>query len=563
MGGEKDLKFGAIAHKNWVDFTVWAPNAEQVWVNFGTQEKIWEDYEMVSTTPGIWETKIGEAKPGMGYQFKILTKTGDILYKNDPYARQLSDSDTGNGIIIDQKFKWGIRGFNSRPHREQVIYEMHIGTFNKPNAYTSGTFATALEKLDYLKRLGINTIELMPVTAMSGGNGWGYEPKSIFAIENQYGGRAGLLEFVRKCHNNGIAVILDVVYNHFSEADLWNFDGSENIYFFKDENKDTPWGARPNYNDKMVQKFFLDNVQMWIEEFHLDGLRIDSTLYMRNRDGHDNAPETDVPGAWELFQKINTFAHKLNKNFLMIAEDWGSNEWLTKPISEGGAGFDAQWNNAVPYELRDTLNKGNLSTIKDAILASNFRKVNFSDSHDTAANGGARLNEELTDHDLARAEMLLANAIILMMPGIPMLLQGEEFMQPGSFNAWQPLEWQRSNFYHGIVLAHQHLIDLRRNKYGNTPGLLTDEIEIFHFDEQNDVIGFKRGETYCLANFGKTNFASYKFHLSKIKDFTIRFNSTWNGYDLQFANNLFDVIRPNDSGEVEIELTGYQFILWS
>ncbi len=127
-----------------------------------------------------------------------------------------------------------------------VIYELHVGTFNKPDASTTGTFATVVEKLDYLKELGINTIELMPVTSMAMSHGWGYAPNHIFSIEAAYGGRHGLLELVKASHEKGISVILDVVYNHFYlETDLWQYDGwSENnrggIYFFNDERGDTP-----------------------------------------------------------------------------------------------------------------------------------------------------------------------------------------------------------------------------------------------------------------------------------------------------------------------------------
>ena len=153
---------------------------------------------------------------------------------------------------------------------------------------------------------------------MAFSNGWGYAPNHIFSVESMLGGRHGLMKFVHACHQHGIGVILDVVYNHFyGDTDLWRFDGwSENdrggIYFYNDERGDTPWGGRPDYGRPEVRQFILDNVAMWFAEYHIDGLRVDSTIYMRNTAGRDNDPDHDIGDAWSLLQDIVSLAHKLS-----------------------------------------------------------------------------------------------------------------------------------------------------------------------------------------------------------------------------------------------------------
>ena len=136
----------------------------------------------------------------------------------------------------------------------------------------------------------------MPVTSMTSSFGWGYAPNHIYSVENAYGGRHGLMTFVRECHTRGINVVLDVVYNHFSsDTNLWQFDGwSENgrggIYFYNDERGDTPWGGQPDFGRPEVQQFILDNVAMWLAEYHLDGLRVNSTICVSNTAGVGTTP---------------------------------------------------------------------------------------------------------------------------------------------------------------------------------------------------------------------------------------------------------------------------------
>jgi Alpha amylase, catalytic domain len=156
------------------------------------------------------------AKPRDEYRF--LIRNGDaVLSRIDPYARAVTTS-VGNGIVIDPTHDWHGGGFEARAWNELVIYEMHIGTFHRPDETTAGTFADAIEKLGHLKQLGVNAVQIMPAMEFAGGISWGYNPAHIFAVESTYGGPAGFKAFIEAAHQSGIAVILDVVYNHFAPA---------------------------------------------------------------------------------------------------------------------------------------------------------------------------------------------------------------------------------------------------------------------------------------------------------------------------------------------------------
>jgi len=187
----------------------------------------------------------------------------------------------GHGIIYDHgAFDWEGDDFHLAGHHELVIYELHIGSF-----YTRtdevGTLELAMDKFDHLVRLGVNVVQVMPIAEFAGDYSWGYNPAHIFAVESAYGGPDAFKTFVKEAHRRGLAVVLDVVYNHFgpSDLDLWQFDGwSENdkggIYFYNDARSVTPWGdTRPDYGREEVRRFIHDNAMMWLHDYHVDGLR--------------------------------------------------------------------------------------------------------------------------------------------------------------------------------------------------------------------------------------------------------------------------------------------------
>ncbi len=572
---------GLTLHGKKIGFRVWAPNATAVSVTGDFND--WQEVSMKNEGDGYWYKELVDVEPGATYKYVIYKHDGEKLYRNDPRGMQITESDDGASVIPDFRFDWGDDKFKLPPKDKIIIYEMHVGTFNRADRATTGSFYDAIEKLDYLQNLGVTAIELMPITSMSKGHGWGYAPNYIYAVENSYGGRKGFMEFVKACHQRGIGVILDLVYNHFDGYYLWQFDGwSENnnggIYFYNDERGETPWGARPDYGRPEVRQYILDNMKMWLVDYHVDGLRIDSTLFIRNRHGHNDDPDNDLAEAWSLMANMNTLAHDINPHVLTIAEDSSTNEFITKPSAEGGCGFDAQWDLSLPHALRHILegDSDGMDDLRHSVFANYngdyLQKVVFADSHDTAANGSKRILDQTRfgkENDVAsRKVAILVSAVALTVPGIPMLLQGQEFMQGGSFTDWAMLDWEKSERFGGIVQAVQHLIDLRLNKHGNTKGLLGVALEIFHENHDNRVLGYRRGggknnAVLVIINFSKDHIKGYRFQVPGKASWTVRFNSSWKGYSNDFSESMVDEIVPDKDGMAEIELMGYMVLILS
>ena len=246
MTGQHKKDVGAIVRRSGVSFRVWAPFADSVAVTGSFND--WQELPMQAEGDGYWTILASGAQAGQEYRY-IITNGDQHLSKNDPRALQVTTS-AGNSVVVETRFEWTDQDFKPAEVEEQVIYEMHVGTFHRPDPSTIGTFEDIITKLDYLQKLGVTAIELMPISTMSPEREWwGYTPMYIYTVESQYGGRYKLLEFVNAAHGKGISVILDVVYNHLGPAslDIWQFDGWQEdekggIYFYNDWRSDTPWG---------------------------------------------------------------------------------------------------------------------------------------------------------------------------------------------------------------------------------------------------------------------------------------------------------------------------------
>jgi len=557
---KKDV--GAVVRKSGVTFRVWAPFATNVAVK-GSFNDWSSDIPLESENDGYWAGEVRGAIAGQEYKY-VITNGENTFYRNDPRALHLTTS-AGNSIITDTTFDWGDDHFQPVPVEQQIIYELHVGTFFRPDPATVGTFQDVVDKLDYLAGLGVNMIELMPVSSMLMDRGWGYAIDYIYSVESLYGGRHDFLELIKAAHAKGIGIILDVVYNHFgpdNSLDLWRFDGWYNddkggIYFYNDWRASTPWGdTRPDYGRVEVQQYIHDNVSMWAHECRVDGLRVDSTIFIRNAKGYNDDPGDDIAEGWSLLQNITKVARKINPNLIVIAEDVGANDYIVKSVSEGGAGFDAQWDLGFPHAMRDVLRSNDSKNINLDIICNEltkrfnglaFQRVIYTDSHDSAANGSARLNEVIApgkgDGLFARRQMLIAATILLTTPGIPMLFQGQEFMEVGSFNDWRSIDWDKAERFKGITEAYRHLIALRRNQHDNTAGLMDWQIDIIHRDDVNKVLiyhrwkaGGPKDDTIIVINFGSQSFDSYDVPFTREGRWIVRFNSTWKGYSEDFKD---------------------------
>ena len=578
---------GATLKRGGVEFRVWAPFARSVhvatpYVPFHTENK----QQMNPEKNGYWSLFVLDVEAGQSYKYLIETANGEWLERNDPRARVLTDSDHGASVVVSNDFEWGDDLFMPLPKERQIIYELHVGTFNRPDPATPGTFADVVDKLDYLRDLGVTTIELMPVTSMAANsNGWGYAPNSVFSVEAAYGGRHGLMTLVREAHTRGIGVIADLVYNHFGSGDLWRFDGwyeqdGGGIYFYNDRRGATPWGARPDYGRPEVRQYFLDNIVMWFNEYRLDGIRLDATAYMRNIEGHNDDPANDIGDSWQLLQDISRLGHHVRPGALIVAEDTSVNDYITRSVDEGGCGFDAQWGLNYSHAIRTQMGlPAPYPTSLEAELpkmynGATFQKIIFSDSHDTAANGNARLNTEMTPDNpesiWARRRMLLAATAVMTGTGIPMLLQGQEFIQHGDFNSWEELEWQNAEKFAGIILAHTHLTALRLNERGVTAGLLGNGVHIFHNDVTNNVLAYHRwdkggigDDVLVVLNFGATKFPDYQFTFPVNGAYSVQFNSSVKEYGHDFPEEELTEVTTDANGVVHMPLASYGAYIFS
>jgi 1,4-alpha-glucan branching enzyme len=554
---------GSILHNKGVFFRVWAPHAKKVFVT--GEFNNWSDNanELMHEENGYWGVNVAQAKASQQYKYILHTDAG-VLYKTDPYSKQVTSS-VGNSIIVDPAFDWSDDVFQMPSWNKLVIYEMHVGTFNRKDPNRPGTFESVIEKLPYLKELGINAIEIMPLVEFPGSVSWGYNPSHPFAIETDYGGVQGFKQLVKEAHKQGIAVILDIVYNHFGPGDLdiWQFDGwSENgcggIYFYQDWRKKTPWGdSRPDYGRPEVRQYIRDNALMWLDEYRVDGLRTDAIAYVRNVNG-DTKPEEDIPDGWSLMQWINKEVQQRYPWKITIAEDLKCNDWITKPHDIGGEGFSTQWDAAFVHPVRRVLaaakdSERNMIELEGAILAryndDAFERVIYTESHDEVANGKTRVPEEISPSDggnwFAKKRSVLGAVLTFTSPGIPMIFQGQEMLEDGWFSDTNPVDWTKLKTFSGINRVYRDLINMRTNKDGYSKGLSGQDIEILFMNDTDKIIAYHRWEdkgpgdsVVIVLNFSDKDYKDYIIPFPEEGLWKIRFNSDWKGYDAGFGNEL-------------------------
>lgn len=555
---------GAIPHSNGVAFRLWAPHASDVYV-VGTFNRFSKDAHPMTREgeSGTWYLNIESAKPGDEYKYRIIN--GEKAFDRiDPYAREVTNS-VGNGVVHDPAYDWEDEdGLQMPPWNEAVIYELHIGTFQAGEDGQPGSFASALDRLHHLKRLGVNVVQVMPAGEFAGDFSWGYNPAHIFAIESIYGGPRAFKDFVKACHRAGMAVILDVVYNHFgpSDLDLWQFDGwSENdgggIYFYNDWRAESPWGAtRPDYGRGEVRNFIRDNALEWLREFHVDGLRWDMTLFIRTVKGDETNEAEALPDGWSLMQWVNEEVAAQFPGALTIAEDLQKNEYITKDTGAGGAGFGSQWDAAFVHPVREAIitpgdAARDMNSIAAAIAHNNegqaVKRVIYTESHDEVANGKARVPSEIDAENPhswhSQKRSTLGAVLVFTAPGIPMIFQGQEFLEPEWFRDTVPLDWDLSEDFHGIVRLYHDLIHLRRNVNSTTAGLIGDHVNVFHINNTAKVIAFHRwmhggpgDDVVVVANFSAEPIPDYYVGLPAEGEWIVRLNTDWNGYSDDFGN---------------------------
>jgi 1,4-alpha-glucan branching enzyme len=572
MSHTKQAGMGALVHDDGVAFRVWAPNADAVHVVGDFNDWEVEASPLEQEEQGYWYGSVGGAKLGHGYKF-ALRNGAAMMLRIDPYARAVTNS-AGHGLIEASVHE--NRAFEIAPWNRLVLYEMHIGTFQRSKEGEAGTFDDAVSRLDYLKKLGVNALQLMPAMAFGGNISWGYNPSHIFAIESSYGGPEAFRNFVRAAHEAGIAVILDVVYNHFgpSDLDLWRFDGwgeadKGGIYFYNDWRAETPWGdTRPDYGRPGVRQFIRDNALFWLEEYGIDGLRFDMTLFMRTVGGDEAEDGGSLEDGWSLMRWINEEIAQHFPGRITIAEDLRSNGAITARPEDGGAGFNAQWDADFVHPIREVLIAADdagrdMNAVARALTHSYngdpFRRVIYTESHDEVSNGKARIVYEIAPADAtgwaAQKRSTLGAALILTAPGIPMLFQGQEFLQGEWFQDTVPLDWDLSEKHQGIVRLYRDLIRLRLNQTDATKGLCGRHTSVIRVDDDQKLVAFRRwqeggagDDVMVIANFGHEPRAGYRIGFPEAGPWRLRLNTDWKGYSDDFGDAAsHDVEAVDDS----------------
>ena len=510
---EKLKGMGAIISDNGVAFRVWAPNASKIFVTGGFNGWNSNSNELISEDNGYWYTFVEKAKVWDEYKYVIHNGENE-LYRLDPYAIEATNSN-GNSIISKVDYEWTDADFKIPDWNSLVIYELHVGTFFRKEEDSIGDFDSVTNHLRYLKALGINCIELMPVAEFPGGQSWGYNPALPFAIERDYGGPGALAHLINTAHANGIAVIMDVVFNHFGPSDLalWRYDGwSENdgggIYFYNNWKANTPWGStRPDYGRPEVRRYIRDNAFMWLEQYHIDGLRWDGVAFIREAGG-GLGMGNPLDEAAQMMKDINQEIHDRYPEKLLIAEDLMGKDFITNAVGYGGYGFNAQWDTHFVHPLRKFLSQSqdadrDMTVVYDALNFSYngkpFQRVVYVESHDEVANGKTRLPEMIqpgeADSAFAKKRAVLGAVIVLTAPGIPMLFQGQEFLSDKYFRDDDGLDWDKFSAFKGITKLFSDLIKLRTGRDWAASGLLCEGFDIFHKNNDNKVIGYYRYDT--------------------------------------------------------------------
>lgn len=416
-------------------FKVWAPNAQRVDVNIGETK-----YPLSNSNGGWWQAEVESAGPGTEYAFLL---DGNDQPLPDPRSAFQPHGVNGPSQVVNHaSFAWSDAAWRAGALQSAIIYELHIGTFTP-----EGTCDAAAAKIDYLKMLGITHVELLPFAEFPGTNGWGYDGVDLFAPHAAYGGPEGLKRFVDKCHAAGLAVIMDVVYNHFGPSG--NYVGSFGSYF-TDAHK-TPWGDAVNLEDAgsfEVRRFFCDNALMWLRDYHIDGLRLDAV--------HAYMDRSAINFMEQLSAEVRTLEALTGHHYVIIAESDLNDPRLITPREAGGYGLDAQWSDDFHHSLVALLTGdrsgyyadfGDFADLAKALTQAfvydgqyseyrerahgrpahglpGWRFLGYSQNHDQVGNRakGERL-EHLTD--IARAK--IAAALTLTSPFLPMLFQGEEW----------------------------------------------------------------------------------------------------------------------------------------
>ncbi len=420
---------------------LWAPESQLAEIHINERKIL----SLNARELGYWELQTSEIKPGDNYQISLDEQPS----LPDPASLYQPHGVHGPSQAFDlNAFAWNDTDWKGVDPKELIIYELHTGTFTP-----MGTFEAIARRLDYLKELGITAVEIMPVAQFPGSHNWGYDGVFPFAVQNSYGGPAGLQKLVNACHKKKIAVILDVVYNHLGPEG--NYLARFGPYFT--DKYHTPWGNAVNFDDAWcdgVRRFYIENALMWLRDFHIDGLRLDAIHALRDFSAKHILEE--------IREHVNELIDHTHRNHFLIGESDLNDVRYINPTEKGGYGLDHQWCDEFHHALHalvtnekrgyysdfgsiySLVKSFNDAFVFDGVYSPHrkktfgnkttglpgFKFIVFTQNHDQVGNRifGDRLST-LVDFEMLK---LLGGALFVS-PFIPMLFMGEEYGETAPF----------------------------------------------------------------------------------------------------------------------------------
>lgn len=574
-------------------FRVWAPAAREVRVLWGYR-KTGLDWQpdaagaLQRMPNGIWAGFVPDLQAGERYMFYVVgPQGGSEGLKRDPYARDLSDDpmwpDCHCLLLDPESFPWHDADFRPPVFNKLVIYQLHVGVWFIPPGRNNGNFLDVAGKVTYLRSLGVNAIQPLPVVEFPGLFGMGYNGVDYFSPETDYGirdddpelprylesvnallfavdpqlppyrlqdiqGTANQLKvMIDICHLYDIAVIFDVVYNHaggdFGDRSIYFFDRKANdsqnnsLYF-----TDHGWagGLVFAYWNNDVKQFLIDNAKFWLQEYHCDGFRYDEVSVIKNEGGEHG---------WRFCQYVTDTCRYIKPEAIHIAESWPVEQAVVSPTRKGGAGFDATQNDGLRDAVRQAVSQASAGAhafvdmnalarnIASPILQDKWRAVQCTENHDIVRQDrGWRLPKLADSADpqswYARSRSRVALGLTMTAVGIPHIFMGQEFLEDRQWHdrphsgyeiGWDRLNQVRVDFLHftrSLIKTHNTL-----------PGLQGDGLHVFHVHNQNRVLAFHRwcpgiGEdVVVVVSLNDTTFHQYRLGFPRAGMWCERFNS--------------------------------------